>query len=66
MDAFANTLDLDQHAEELGYHRFWLAEHHTMRGLAGVAPELLIGVVAQRTQRSVLAQVACCCRITRR
>jgi luciferase family oxidoreductase group 1 len=49
--AFRNTIDLAQHAEELGYRRFWVAEHHNMRGLAGVAPEVLIGVIAQRTQR---------------
>jgi luciferase family oxidoreductase group 1 len=49
--AIQNTLDLAQHVEELGYQRFWLAEHHNMRGLAGVAPELLIAVVAQRTKR---------------
>jgi luciferase family oxidoreductase group 1 len=49
--ALQNTLDLAQHAEALGFGRFWLAEHHNMPGLAGVAPEVLIGVIAQRTQR---------------
>jgi luciferase family oxidoreductase group 1 len=49
--ALQNTLDLAQHAEELGFERFWVAEHHNMRGLAGVAPEVLIGVIAQRTRR---------------
>jgi len=29
-DVFKNSLDLAQHAEALGYHRFWLAEHHNM------------------------------------
>lgn len=49
--ALHNTIDLAQHVEQLGYHRFWLAEHHNMPGLAGVAPEVLIAVVAQRTSR---------------
>ena len=49
--ALQNTIGLAQHAEELGYARFWVAEHHNMAGLAGVAPEVLIGVIAQRTGR---------------
>jgi luciferase family oxidoreductase group 1 len=51
VDAFRNTLELAIHTENLGYRRFWLAEHHNMNGLAGVAPEILIGVIAQHTQR---------------
>jgi luciferase family oxidoreductase group 1 len=51
VQALHNAIDLAQHVEALGYQRFWLAEHHNMRGLAGVAPEVLIGVVAQRTRR---------------
>jgi alkanesulfonate monooxygenase SsuD/methylene tetrahydromethanopterin reductase-like flavin-dependent oxidoreductase (luciferase family) len=35
--AFANTLDLARHAERLGYHRYWLAEHHNMPGIASAA-----------------------------
>ncbi|MBU6335895.1 MAG: LLM class flavin-dependent oxidoreductase [Chloroflexi bacterium] len=49
--ALRNTIDLAQHAEDLGYRRFWVAEHHNMRGQAGVAPEVLIGVIAQRTRQ---------------
>jgi luciferase family oxidoreductase group 1 len=48
--ALQNTIDLAVYVEELGYQRFWVAEHHNMRGLAGVAPEVLIGVIAQRTR----------------
>jgi luciferase family oxidoreductase group 1 len=51
VEAFAESLALAQLAEELGYYRFWVAEHHNMRGIAGVAPEILIGVVAQHTER---------------
>jgi luciferase family oxidoreductase group 1 len=48
--ALANTLDLARHCDALGYHRYWLAEHHASPGLAGVAPEALIGPVALATQ----------------
>jgi luciferase family oxidoreductase group 1 len=47
--AFANTLDLARHAERLGYHRYWLAEHHNMAGIASAATTVLIGHVAGGT-----------------
>ncbi|GAC1528348.1 MAG: LLM class flavin-dependent oxidoreductase [Acidimicrobiales bacterium] len=47
--ALRNTIDLAQHAERLGYHRYWLAEHHNSRALAGSSPEILIGAVADAT-----------------
>ncbi len=50
-DALKNTLDLARHADALGYHRYWLAEHHASPGLAGAAPEALIGPVALATFR---------------
>ena len=50
-EALRNTLDLARAADALGYHRYWLAEHHASRSLAGVAPEALIGPVALATQR---------------
>lgn len=49
--ALRNTIDLAQVADALGYHRYWLAEHHASRSLAGVAPEALIGPVALATRR---------------
>jgi luciferase family oxidoreductase group 1 len=49
-DALANTLDLARLCDKLGYHRYWLAEHHASPGLAGVAPEALIGPVALATK----------------
>jgi luciferase family oxidoreductase group 1 len=49
-DALRNTLDLALHADALGYHRYWLAEHHGL-SLAGPSPEVLIGPVAAATQR---------------
>jgi luciferase family oxidoreductase group 1 len=48
--AFANTLDLAQHAEKWGYRRFWLAEHHNMTGIASAATSVVIGHVAGGTQ----------------
>ena len=47
--ALQNTLDLARLAEQLGYARFWLAEHHNMPGIAGSSPEILIGQVARET-----------------
>lgn len=49
--AFANMLDLAQHAEGLGFHRYWLAEHHNMPGIASAATAVLIGHVAGGTKR---------------
>jgi len=50
-DAVHNTVDLAGLADRLGYHRFWLSEHHGTPMLAGLAPELLIGPVATATRR---------------
>jgi luciferase family oxidoreductase group 1 len=50
-DAIDETLRLAELADRLGYHRYWLAEHHASRGLAGSSPEVLIGAVAARTRR---------------
>lgn len=47
--SFRNTLDLARHAERLGYHRYWLAEHHNMPGIASAATGVLIGYVAGGT-----------------
>jgi luciferase family oxidoreductase group 1 len=49
-DALANTLDLARAAERWGYHRFWLAEHHNMRGIASAATSVVIGHVAAGTE----------------
>ena len=48
--ALANTLDLARACERLGYSRYWLAEHHNTRGLAGPAPEVMVATVAAATQ----------------
>jgi len=44
-----NTLDLAQHAERWGYRRYWLAEHHSMPGIASAATSVVIGHVAAGT-----------------
>jgi luciferase family oxidoreductase group 1 len=48
--SLANTLDLARHAERLGYHRYWLAEHHNMPGIASAATSVVIGHVAAGTK----------------
>ena len=50
-DAIRNTIDLARHADDWGYHRFWLAEHHNMPGIASAATAVLIALVAQQTER---------------
>ncbi|GAB3645470.1 LLM class flavin-dependent oxidoreductase [Ramlibacter alkalitolerans] len=47
--SFRNTVDLARQAEQLGYRRFWLAEHHGMPGIASAATAVLIGHVAGHT-----------------
>src|SRR5215468_10656346 len=49
-DALRNSLELAQHAERLGYARFWLAEHHNMPGIASAATSVVIGHVAGGTK----------------
>src|SRR3954447_16298829 len=50
-EALRNTIELAQLADQLGYHRYWLAEHHGGAMLAGPSPEGLVGPVAQATRR---------------
>jgi len=47
--ALRNTLDLAQHAERWGYRRYWLAEHHSMPGIASAATAVVIAHVAGGT-----------------
>src|ERR1700751_988203 len=50
-DALRNTIDLAKLADELGYHRYWVAEHHGGPMLAGPSPEVLIAPIAAATER---------------
>jgi luciferase family oxidoreductase group 1 len=48
--AVAETIELARFCESLGYHRYWLAEHHNSDGLAGTVPEILIARIAAATK----------------
>lgn len=48
-EALRNTIDLARHVDGLGYHRYWVAEHHGTSMLAGASPETLIGPIAAAT-----------------
>jgi luciferase family oxidoreductase group 1 len=50
-DALAGTTRLAQRADELGFRRFWVAEHHNIPSVASTAPEVLIAHLAARTER---------------
>ena len=50
-DAFRYTLDLARHADEWGFTRYWMAEHHNMTGIASAATSVVIGYVANGTKR---------------
>ena len=47
--ALANSLDLARHAEAWGFHRYWVAEHHNMPGIASAATSVVIGHIAGGT-----------------
>ncbi|MEV7773935.1 LLM class flavin-dependent oxidoreductase [Kitasatospora sp. NPDC086791] len=49
--ALRDTLDFARAAERLGYHRFWVSEHHGVPGVAGSAPTVLAAAVASATSR---------------
>ncbi|WP_395242554.1 LLM class flavin-dependent oxidoreductase [Agromyces sp. MMS24-K17] len=50
-EALRRTIDLARRAEEFGYARYWLAEHHLNPGVAGSAPHTLLGILAASTSR---------------
>jgi luciferase family oxidoreductase group 1 len=50
-EALAHTTELARRAEELGYQRFWVAEHHNMPSIASSAPAVLIAHLAAATSR---------------
>lgn len=50
-DAVAASVALAERADELGLHRYWLAEHHNMPSVASTNPPVLLGVLAGRTRR---------------
>ena len=48
-DSFKKSLEVAQHAERAGYHRYWFAEHHNMESIASSATAVLIGYIAGGT-----------------
>ena len=51
VDALRNSMDLIRHAEDWGFERYWVAEHHNMRGIASSATAVVIGHLAGGTSR---------------
>lgn len=45
-----DSIDLARHADRLGYHRYWLAEHHNLANIASSAPDIMIGQIAAATR----------------
>lgn len=50
-EAIANTIALAPKAEAMGYHRFWVSEHHSNETIVGTAPEVLLAAIATKTSR---------------
>ncbi len=50
-EAIRHSLELVQHADRLGYTRYWFAEHHNMPTIASTTPEILIALASERTAR---------------
>ncbi len=50
-ESIRESLALARHAEALGFHRYWVAEHHNSASIAGTAPEVLMAAVAATTRR---------------
>ncbi|TDO92849.1 LLM class flavin-dependent oxidoreductase [Enemella evansiae] len=50
-DALRRTVDLARRADAAGYRRFWVAEHHNMASVASTSPPVLIGAIADATER---------------
>lgn len=49
--ALRSTVERARRAEQLGFHRFWVAEHHAVPGIASGSPPLLMAAIAEQTQR---------------
>jgi luciferase family oxidoreductase group 1 len=49
--AIRETLELARHCDALGYHRYWVSEHHNSDSIVGTAPEVLMAAIAATTER---------------
>ena len=54
-DAFAANVELARTAEQAGYQRFWIAEHHAMEGIAGGATSVVIGHIGGASATAMAA-----------
>lgn len=61
--ALQNTVALTQKAEQLGYSRFWVSEHHNTDTLAGTSPEVLVSYLLAKTKTINIGSGASCCSI---
>lgn len=50
-DALNHSVDLARYAENLNFHRYWLAEHHEVHSVASTAPEILATMILEQTSR---------------
>jgi luciferase family oxidoreductase group 1 len=50
-EAIRETLELARHCDALGYHRYWVSEHHNSGSIVGTAPEILMAAIAATTPR---------------
>jgi luciferase family oxidoreductase group 1 len=50
-EAIGETLELARHCDALGYHRYWVSEHHNSDSIVGTAPEVLMAAIAATTRR---------------
>jgi alkanesulfonate monooxygenase SsuD/methylene tetrahydromethanopterin reductase-like flavin-dependent oxidoreductase (luciferase family) len=57
-DALRGTIEIAKAADDLGYSRFWVAEHHNMPAVASTSPPVLIASVAAHTAASGSARAA--------
>lgn len=64
-ESFKNSLELIQQSEKWGYNRYWVAEHHSMPGIASSATSVLIGYLAGVQARLEWGQAGLCYRIIR-
>ncbi len=49
--AIRESIELAQHCDRLGYHRYWVSEHHNSDSIVGTAPEVLMAAIAATTKR---------------
>src|SRR5262249_42758154 len=63
--ALRNSIDLPRHVDELGYVRYWLAEHHNLASVASPAPDVMIGQIAAVTKNLRVGSGGVMCRTTR-